>query len=135
MNHKLNKTILLFILSIVSIVSLISIACKAETITPTPVQIPTNIPTETEIVIVYPPTVTENFDNRIAQVVNCNYLNIRVLPNSDSIIVTSVPVGTELKVLKEIVVSVGNVWYQIEYTENNTKVTGYVNGEYIKFIR
>ena len=135
MNHKLNKTILLFILSIVSIVSLISIACKAETITPTPVQIPTNIPTETEIVIVYPPTVTENFDNRIAQVVNCNYLNIRISPDANSIIISTVPVGTELKVLKEIVVSIGNVWYQIEYTGNNTKITGYVNSDYIKFIR
>ena len=127
---KLNKTTILTILLTLTITQFACSVSSSITPTPSPI-IPTQTstplprPTETEIIAVpIHPTITENYKENHAVVVNCNYLNVRTNPDDTSQIIISIPVKSKVQILSSPV----NNWYFIKY-EN---VYGYVYGNYIE---
>lgn len=65
--------------------------------------------------------------------VSATSLNVRSGPGTGNQAVGKLTYGSSVDVVGQTTGSDGKVWYQIQYTKNGARTTGYVRSDYIKF--
>ena len=58
-------------------------------------------------------------------------VNVRQGPSTDHTIITKMAGGELVKILGEETASDGDVWYQCNFVQKGTEITGYIHEEYV----
>ena len=118
----------IILISIV-IFSIISFACSVSAITPTPIATITQTLTPIQITqteIASQTNIPASTPSNLAEIVKCNYLNLREQPNDNSQIINTFVAGTNVKILSK---EIDGKWWLVEVNGQS----GYMNSYYLNY--